>query len=298
MKKTFAILLVVLCIGIVGCAREEKAERLFDASDPIIEAKRQKIEAEIAQLKDHPWAGQYARDGGTFGFTSFVVLTLAPDNGFTEERFVSGNLRRQKHGTIDWDGNILKLSFEFAGENDDIGHFAPEYKPIRWGERVYLIPDDEIMDFCDMINARYEPRNNLVGYPAFFLRNGDETKKAKGKPKLPEEFMPFLLDKPVDATIVSIKDIQEDTEKDPKWKRANVTVVVDKGRKDGLLPGMKLYGIVPHFNHIQTVLTNVEETQSEFKFNELWKASEEMPFFVGWQLSTCPSWSRDRGETE
>jgi hypothetical protein len=97
------------------------------------------------------------------------------------------------------------MSFVFDLEKGYIGNYvATERKPIRWGERVYLIPSDGIVRFCDAINSREEPRKRADG--RFFLRLNDWEKEAKGKPELPEEFMPYLLDKPVDAVIVSVKE--------------------------------------------------------------------------------------------
>jgi hypothetical protein len=287
MKKTFAIILFVLFFGIVNTAWAEWEE------EAIIKEKRQKIETEIALLKAHFWAGQYYFGDG---LGANVTLTVAPENGFTITWFGCLGLYDQNHGTVEWDGNIVKFSFAFPVKDGYIGRYASEYKPIRWGERVYLIPTDEIIDFCNAINSRSEPRNGAHGF--FFLRDGDEKKQAKGKPELPKEFMPYLLDKPVDAKIVSIKDVREEQRKDvcgEDYIRRTVTVVVNKGKRDGLLPGMELHVTKPDMIFDEVKLTNVEETQSEGVFvANLWGARKEATPSAGWQLSTCPSWRRDR----
>lgn len=288
MKQSVHILFFALFLGITGSAWAEQDGRLSESNQAMITAKRQKIENEIAQLKDHPWAGQYYHGDG---FGTNVTLTLSPENGFTVTWFGCLGLYDQNHGTVDWDKSRIKLSFAFDMAKGYTGRYASEYRPIRWGERLYLIPTDEIIEFCNAINSRDEPRMGIHGF--FLLRGGGEKKEAKGKPELPEEFMPYLLDEPVKAKIVSVnKDIQESR------LGKVVTVFVDKGKKDGLLPGMELYVVKSNSGTIyKTIkLTQVDETQSEGKFiyeSPYETSSRKTPKPTkGWQLSTCPSWRR------
>ena len=290
MRKISCVLFLVFCFGNVACMATEQDEKLSKTNQALIEAKRQKIETEIAQLKDHPWAGQYYFGDG---LGASVSLTLAPENGFTVVWHGCLGLYDQNHGTVNWDKdrNTLKMSFAFEVEKGYIGRYASEYKPIRWDERIYLIPANEIVQFCNDINSGSEPRKGVHGQS--FLRRGDEKKEAEGKPVLPEEFMPYLLDEPIDAAIVSVKDVRET--RDRIDSRIFITTVsINKGKKDGLTPGMKLYVMKPK-NLVESMeLTKVEETQSEGEFR-IW----ELPGLrtptpaEGWQLSTRPSWNRN-----
>ena len=280
MIKLSRILLFVLFLGVIGSAWAEQDEKLSKSNQAMIHEKRQKIEDEIAQLKDHPWAGRYYFGDG---LGANVSLTLAPENGFTVTWFGCMGLYDQNHGTVDWDGNVVKLSFAFDLGEGFIGYYDAEYKPIHWGERLYLIPANKIVPFCNVVNSRSEPRNDVHGF--FFLRRDDEKKEAKGKPELPEEFMPYLLDEPVDAAIVSVKDIRGN------GNRKIATIIVNKGKKDGLLPGMELYVVKPDRVYARVILTKVEETQSEGEFI-LYDVLKTPTPVGGWQLSTCPSWRR------
>jgi hypothetical protein len=275
----------VLLLSIAGSAWAVENEKLSAKNEAIIEKKRQIIEKEIAGLKDHPWAGQYYSGDG-LGVN--ITLMLAPKNGFTVVWHGCLGLYDQNYGAVKWDGNLAKLSFALDLTNGYIGRYASEYKPIRWGKRIYLIPADEIIGFCNAINSRSEPRDKVHG--SFFLRWGDENKKVSGKPELPDEFMAYLLDKPVDATIVSVnsapiksfKNILGDT-------ITTVTVTVNKGKKDGLLPGMELLITKPDDVYNEVKLTKIGETQSEGEYQY-----RTPPPAVGWQLSTCPRWRRDQ----
>jgi len=289
MKKLFYVLPVVLCFGIIGFAWAQRSEKLSESNQATIKAKSQQIEKEIAQLKDHPWAGQYYFGDG---LGANVSLTLAPENGFTIIWRGCMGLYDQNHGTVEWDRdkNTLKMSFAFEVEKGYAGRYASEYKPIRWGERVYLIPTDEIVQFCNEINSGSEPRKGVHGQS--FLRRGDEKKEVQGKPELPKEFMSCLFDKPVNAVIVSVKDVREtrDITDSPVFI---TTVVINKGKKEGLVPGMQLYVMEPKDLVERMKLTKVEETQSEGEFRIWSSKTRKTPTPAkGWQLSTRPRWRR------
>ncbi|MCL2709564.1 MAG: hypothetical protein FWE95_01685 [Planctomycetaceae bacterium] len=288
MRPIFCTPFVLLLFA--GSVWAEQNEKLSKENQAIVEAKRQKIEVEIAQLKDHPWAGEYIYGSSTY-------LTLAPENGFTIIGYGSFGFEYLEHGTVDWDGIHVKLNYTFDEKMGTIDDEAIKRKPIRWGERIYLIPTYRVIEFCNAVNSGGEPRNRTYG--RFYLRRGDEEKEVKGKPELSEEFMPYLLDKPVDATIASVEKIHE------KDRHQNIaTVVVNKGKNDGLLPGMELHVVKPSIIG-EVTLTRVEETQSkgeltylrpseiESLFSRLLRTHEPAPA-SGWQLSTCPSRSRDR----
>ena len=276
----FGVICAVLMVGYVLLDNR----RLSSKNQAFVEAKWQRIVDEIATLQDHPWAGTYY-EGDRLGTN--ITLTLAPENGFTITWYGCLGLYDQNHGTVDWDSEIVKLSFAWRTSDSGIGSYASEYRPIRWGERIYLIPVDGIIGFCNAINSRSEPITGELGIGwSFFLRLGDEYKKATGKPELPEQYMAYLLDEPVDATIVSIRGIR-----DGDYGAKIATIIVDKGKEHGLLPGMELRLINPpdHGLHFRSIkLTKVEELQSEgeHRFHDL--ALE-----IGWQLSTVPHWRRD-----
>jgi len=277
MNRLSLILIALLCLGIVGYIVFEfyvlRNANVSAANRAFIKEKIQKIENELTHLcevdnfYDHPWAGWYYYGDG---LGTNVDLLLAPENGFTITSSGCLGLYDQNHGTADWDGNIVKLSSAWKVHKI----FESEYRPIRWGERIYLIANDTdaIVRFCNAVNSRREPRDSIHG--SFFLRHGAVNWEVEGKPEIPEEFMPYLLDEPVNAVIVSVKN--------------TTTFVVDKGKNDGLLPGMELYIIEQDDIFGWMELTTIEETQSEgtiscYSFSGRNKKPVPQP---GWQLST------------
>ena len=264
----------------------EKADLPFDGpSEPSgIKAKREKVEAEIARLQDHPWAGQYSysHDHGS------RVLTLAPENGFVLNDNWSWE-RTDLYGTVEWDGTHIKLTSEISDAPvDDVHDYRKihtEYRLVRWGKRLYLIPDNQIIEFCYKINTGNEPRY-ASGWGIYLLRSGDWEKEAKGRPEIPEEFMPHLLDERVDAVLLSVTIEKNKPD-------GTVNAVLNKGKKDGLLPGMRLVAEARSEGggYNSMTLTKVDETQSEC----LLYYGNTLPE-VGQEFSTCPRWMRQINE--
>jgi hypothetical protein len=85
------------------------------------------------------------------------------------------------------------------------GGIHTHYVPIEWAERRYLIPDEEMIDFCNEINLGYEPRKGPNG--SYFLREGDWEKAVSGFPTLLGSWNHFLLPEPISGTITEITDI-------------------------------------------------------------------------------------------
>lgn len=117
--------------------------------------------------------------------------------------------------------NERSISLVFDGEQqEDITAVL-----LAWGERMYLVPQHDILGFCNEINLGFEPRESTHG--KFPLRNGDWRKKAGERVDLPVEFQKFILPAPVSGTISVV---------DPSKGR----VLIDLGKLDHVFPGMLL----------------------------------------------------------
>jgi len=86
-------------------------------------------------------------------------------------------------GTWSLSGDRLVLKDESRDESGD-------YRVVRWGPRVYLIPDESMIRFCEAIRQGGEPRNDSFGM--FYLRQEDWEKPASGLPEVPAEFVRYL----------------------------------------------------------------------------------------------------------
>jgi hypothetical protein len=95
--------------------------------------------------------------------------------------------------------------------------------PIRWGDRLYLVPKDAGERFCNHANLE-----GSSGHPlnTFYLRDGDDKKPVDGLPCVPAEWKSMLLPKPVNGEIVEVISTS--------------LARVNMGRESGLWKGMGL----------------------------------------------------------
>lgn len=99
-----------------------------------------------------------------------------------------------------------------------------DFFPVRWGSRMYLIPINEIVDFCSEVNQGKEPRSDIHGH--YYLRETDWKKPVTCKPLVPVKWTKYLLSKPIKGKITQLIGKQEG------W--------FDVGSDAGILEGMIL----------------------------------------------------------
>jgi len=181
--------------------------------------------------------GTFRNDSGSCTFTTQESGKYVFSNGvlrFTINKYT---------GKQNFDGKEVDLLdvksrrkfFQYPADVKDDVPLKTEFVlyPIKWGERTYLIYEDDLANFTNAINLSLEPREpglQLNYYGLFFLREGDEEKTAKGKPSLPSKWKDLLLGEPITATIVSVEAGEVGKEQ---------VATIDRGRADGVKIGMK-----------------------------------------------------------
>jgi hypothetical protein len=166
-------------------------------------------------------SGTYVLSQGTLSFK--ISKYTGTHNGADQEVDLSSAKSRREFFQYTEDEKDEPLKTEFT------------LFPIKWGERTYLIYENDLGDFTNAINLGLEPRDSgpqLSYYGMFFLRKGDEEKPANGKPSLPPKWQALLLSQPIIATIVRVE-----AKEDAKEKVQVATI--DKGSADGVKVGMK-----------------------------------------------------------
>lgn len=81
--------------------------------------------------------------------------------------------------------------------------------PVKWNDRMYLIPTEKMMKFCDMINVGFEPRKNRRGL--FYMRRQDWEKPCTGLPAVGASWASCLHPKQVQNEVDSSQDSQPKT---------------------------------------------------------------------------------------
>jgi hypothetical protein len=244
---------------------------------------RRAIQAEIKSLGKHPWAGEYYEgDGLGVG----ISLALAPQAGYVFEWHGCMGVYDRNFGGVSVVDGKLRLSFTFANAREGFQGISSEFIPVSWGSRVYLIPPDDMIEFCNSVNAGREPRNNIHGL--HLLRCGDEKKPVAGFPSVPDAYAQYLQERPITSEIIATGAAKlRPSVADWKFKDTPVTI---KGGKDiGLRRGMELHVTSPDHELQSVQITEVKERTSEGVVTEI---GEESPGpSVGLKLSTLPSWA-------
>lgn len=279
--------IILLCLlplcTLSACAKEDRS-KFTEEARKVADNKREQIKAELVSLGDkHDWAGEYYAGDG-LGVNVFFILS--PQSGYVFEwRGCLGVYDRNYGGITEGDGK-LRLSFTFANKQEGFQGIAEEFIPIAWGPRKYLVPADDIVGFCNQVNAGSEPREELRGW--YLLRKGDETKQVTGWPRLSKPYGAYLLDCPVKATIVAVgkSTIRPSV---CEWKFRDTSVTLDAGRVNHLLIGMKLYVVEPE-NLVESVrITKVEDHTAEAVMTQICEHNTGPN--IGWKLSTRPPWA-------
>lgn len=277
----------MLTIGLLAVAlsalADDGPDKRSSEAEAVARKRRETIEEEIQSCGPHEWAGRYYYGDG---LGANILLLLAPSSGHLFEWHGCLGLYDRNYGAIAVTGQTLHLSFTFANERRGFQGIANSFIPVHWGDRTYLIPPEDMIEFCNAINSGLEPRADMHGH--FLLRDRDALKTVTGFPEVPAEYTGYLLNEPIEAQIISVG--KNRGKKKAGGTRQEIAVWLDAGAQDGLLPGMELHVITPEKHQFESVIltTNLEDHVSEAMMTIARdRASLPKP---GWRLSTRVGW--------
>jgi hypothetical protein len=173
-----------------------------------------------------PVAGDYYEgDGLGVNWT----LTLTEDHRFS---FVwAGCLGEYGRATGRWSqvGGTLRLSPETMKDGAD--RLRLEYQVIRWGPRIYLVPEVDLPKFCAYVNQGWEPRDGEHGL--FFMKTDTAGQPVTGAPLLPDAYREFLLTIPVRGRLISVSGRRGILESDSARKlRVGIVLTLQDDSRD------------------------------------------------------------------
>ena len=112
--------------------------------------------------------------------------------------------------------------------------------PVRWGQRSYLVGENQIRVFANAVNAGTEPCGARC--TMFLVRESEFELPVEGLPALPKEYRKLLLGKPLLGEIVRVLDVTSamaDPHFNRKWR--TTTVEINRGKLDGVWEGMEFF---------------------------------------------------------
>jgi hypothetical protein len=244
-----------------------------------------RIEAEVAELKDHDWAGRYSTGGGLNGLTVLV----APRNGVVFVHWSDIGDHDRNHGDIrEIQADRLMLDLAIDPRLGEKELFWSEMLIVRWGPRRYLLSTQGVKRFCNEYNSGHLDPRRFGGHAPFILvRDSDVKLPADGMPELPEEYRRFLLPEPIDGELIEVGP----RESHPMPQGMNmdalrVTATANVGAEHGVFIGMEFCIVEPSTYHDSTVIA-VEAKQCTVEFRDYPHRDERgVDPKVGWKLST------------
>ena len=81
--------------------------------------------------------------------------------------------------------DAIELEVTKREEKLETSGLSAPFRVVRWGPRIYLVPNRLMDDFCRSISNGWEPRKDALG--EFFLRQADWTKPSPGSPAIPTD---------------------------------------------------------------------------------------------------------------
>lgn len=186
----------------------------------------------------------YLGDGTGVNWT----LNLNPDGTFDFAWDGCVGRYDEKSGTWCLVDGVIRLDVVREKPDGMVASLPASLRPIVWGERLYLVSDRELTDFCNDINTGEEPRSESFG--GRFLRVEDWFLPAPSRPAVPESVRDLILDAPVRGMLIG--------------RLTDQTGTIDRGRSSGLRPGMVLY-LQKAFELISYRVIAVSESTSEVR---------------------------------
>jgi hypothetical protein len=258
--------------------RREKRGRFSERAITAADHREHLIKKELTKLGEHEWAGEYYYGDG-LGVN--VNLTLAPELGYVFTWHGCLGLYDLNYGAVRFENGKVKLVFKYHNHRGGFHGIAPEFYPVRWGDRHYLIPSDGVVEFCNAVNSGLEPC--AVFCARFLLLRGDQDKRVEGEPTIPVQFRRYVLSTPITAKIISLERsyIERDRGLPDNFRISQVTL--DSGTAEGVLPGMELHSYDPP-NSETVEIIEVNEHSSRARIVQIGTDGDKPK--AGWRLST------------
>jgi hypothetical protein len=159
-------------------------------------ARYEQIRKDLEKDRKQPWEGM-------FYDSPFVGLGLRPLIS-RKSGFVSTG-RSSEHGKVEvaedrqaGEYRVIVISDLPLRQN---GAKTYQYFMIRWGERVYLVNLNDMLEFCNAVNSGQLKNSGQPGCP-FLLREEDYDKDVSGVPAVPKQYAEYILPKPIRGELV------------------------------------------------------------------------------------------------
>ncbi len=254
--------------------------RVFYKSELVAE----RITAELSRRPAMPWEGYYIAysflraEELTIGGGRYAIIGQVRDTGSYEKR-----------------GDTLLLSSEKMESDGECARPSKQVRELRiipWDQRVYLIDTDRLINFCNAVNAGFEPRKSPDG--EFFVKEEGWKLPARGLPTVPRSVSGYLLDSEIRANVrLAGKTETVDSLPGRPVALTGPAASINKGRKEGLAAGMEMF-VVGDQAIVIARIVQCDENRSKVLLEVVGPDSltdseiEKLTFWTRWSYTSAP----------
>jgi len=238
---------------------------------------RKAVEKEVRKLPNHPWSGEYYEGDG---LGTNISLFLGPQSGFMYQWHGCRGLYGHNYGSVNEANGKVVLNCTLENDEGAFGSIFTQYVSVIWDKRHYLVPASEMVGFCNDVNSGKEPRETSHGKN--LLKVDDWNYPATGTPRVPAEYVRYLLSTPVSARVTEVLSVTSQKEVDGRLQ-TETTLTINAGASSGLLAGMVFFVSEPDVLMSFTVVSVLEKTAECHSTDAVDPGHRPA---VGWLLST------------
>jgi len=198
-------------------------------------ARRQaEIKAELDGGTAADWAGEYYLGDG---MSANVAIVMAPDHGFASIWMGCAGVYGRSFGSVTQQGDRLLLNHEVPNQPGVFGNFPNVLVPVRHGERLYLVGEEQAVQFVNAVDKGSDPCEDSC--PEVFLRL-NASYQTSGIPDVPSLTHMNQLELALFARVIRV--IEPDlgaVDGAFRWRKAKIEL--DAGQDDGVFEGLEFY---------------------------------------------------------
>lgn len=191
------------------------------------ESMKKEIQDSLNKGKLMNWEGSFVSGVGIHGRNEYII---------SKERGYVYSSKGRDMGRVIEEGDSIVLVSELTPKK------SVRFFVVQWSERIYLVESSLILHFCNAYNAGKLDTYTHLGMLFYVKNNNNALGHLKGIPKVPNNYRKYILQKPINARIISLLGkIDETMILGVNSQVSGYLISIDAGKTRGICCGMKMY---------------------------------------------------------
>jgi hypothetical protein len=146
-------------------------------------------------------AGTYHESSGLAG----CIVDLRPDGTVSMQYWFDVGDMEPNGGAYTVRNGLVQIRYEPPTHLRDWPQSPERLVPVLWGERRFLVWEEQLADFWDTVHHGADPCSQAMGvWWSLFRREGDDAKPATGLPQVPPRYVDYVVRTSVLGKVVAM----------------------------------------------------------------------------------------------